>query len=100
MIIACGSPLTARAQQPAQRPRIEAQWMGRRAAARQLLRWRYGRAGVAWRSGYVRGYAAARHPFLAARWQRAYTARAMRGRLYGRFWDRQRLGRMGRRWWL
>ena len=71
--------------------------MGRRAAARQLLRWRFARARMASRGAYARGYLVAGHPL---RWQRAYLARATRGRLYGRFWNRQRLGRMGRRWWL
>jgi hypothetical protein len=100
MILACASPLVARAQQPAARPRVEAQWMGRRAAARQMLSWRFARARTAWRRGHARGAFAARRPVLAARWQRASLARAARGRMFGRFWDRQRVGRMGRRWWL
>ena len=100
MILACALPLTARAQQPAARPRVEAQWMGRRAAARQLPRWRFARAPMGWGRGYARGSFAARRPAFAARWQRAYLVRAARGRMYGRFWDRQRMGRMGRRWWL
>ena len=102
MILAAASPAAARAQRPAPRARVEAQWMGRRAAARPLVRWRFARPGMAmaWRRGYARGWVVARHPMLAARWQRVYAARAARGRLYGRFWERRRLDRMGARWWL
>jgi len=103
MILACAAPAAARAQQPVPQPRAAAQWLGRRAAARQMLRWRMARPRMAlgWRRGYARGWAAAaRHPFLAARWQRGYTARVARARMYGRFWERRRLARMGARWWL
>jgi len=103
MILAGAFPAASRAQQPAAQPRAEAQWLGRRASARQMLRWRIAHprmARLAWRRGYARGYVAARHPLLAAQWRRASFARAARGRRYGRFWERRRLGRMGARWWL
>ncbi len=99
-MILAGSPVGARAQQPAARPRAEAQWRGRRAAARQMARWQmaHPRLALAWRRGYARGYVAARHPMLAARWRQAHYGRVARGRLYGRFLERRRRGRMGGRW--
>jgi hypothetical protein len=104
MILASASPPTARAQQPAARPRAAAQWLGRRAAAPQMLRWRmvHRPMATAWRRGYARGWMAGRHPMRAATWRGAYGRRYARGfaraRLYSRFWERQRLGRMGTRW--
>ena len=106
MILACASPVTARAQRPLPpgRARAEAQWLGRRAAARRMGRWQVAarpRMALAWRSGYTRGWVAARHPMLAARWQRTWYPRAAaRERLYGRYLERRRFPRMGRgrRW--
>jgi hypothetical protein len=100
MILACASPVGAQAQQPAARPRSEAQWLERRAAARQMLRWRMAHprmAAVTWRRGYSRGWVAGRYPRAAA-WQRSYARSIARSRVYGRYWDRRRFGRMGGRW--
>ena len=104
MLVVCAMPVTARAQRPVPRGRagVEAQWLGRRAAARRMVRWQVAarpRMAMAWRMGYSRGWVAARHPMLAARWQRArYPRAAARERLYGRYLERRRFPRMGRRW--
>jgi hypothetical protein len=102
MVIAIASPVAAHAQRPAARVRVEAQWLERRGATRQWLRWRMARrplAAVEWRRGYARGYAMGRLPLRANGWGQAYYSRgSVRARMYGRFWDRRRLGRMGRRW--
>jgi len=100
-MILAASPVGARAQQPVPRPRAEAQWMGRRAAARTMVRWRisHPRMAVAWRRGYARGFAIGRYPFRSMAWRGAYGRGFARTRLYGRFWERRRLGRMGARRW-
>ena len=101
MVVALASPVAAHAQRPATQARVEAQWLERRGATRQWARWRMARrplAAVAWRRGYARGFAMGRYPVRAAVWRRAYGRSLARGRLYGRFWERQRLGRMGARW--
>jgi hypothetical protein len=104
VILASAAPATAGAQQPTPRPRAEAQWLTRRGAARQMARWRvvHRPMATAWRRGYARGWMAARRPMRAAAWRGAYGLRHARGfvraRMYGRFWERQRLGRMGARW--
>ena len=100
MILACALPVGARAQQSAPRSRSAAQWLERRAAARQMLRWRMAHprmAVVTWRRGSSRGWVAGRYPRAAA-WQRAYARSIARSRLYGRYWERRRVGRMGGRW--
>jgi hypothetical protein len=104
MVIAIASPVAAHAQRPAARVRVEAQWLERRGATRQWLRWRVARrplAAVAWRRGYARGFAMGRFPLRAGTWGQAYYSRSrgsVRARMYGRFWDRRRVGRMGGRW--
>ena len=99
MILACAFPVGARAQQSAPRPRSEAQWPERRAAARQMLRWSLAHprmAALTWRRGNARGWVAGRYP--PAAWRHAYGRSFTRSRLHGRYWDRRRLGRMGGRW--
>jgi hypothetical protein len=40
-----------------------------------------------------------RFPLRAGAWGQAYYSRSsVRARMYGQFWDRRRLGRMGGRW--
>jgi len=102
MIVALASPAAAHAQRPAARVRVEAQWLERRGATRQWLRWRMARrplAAVAWRRGYAPGFAMGRFPLRgASRGQAAYSRGSVRARMYGRYWDRRRIGRMGGRW--
>jgi hypothetical protein len=101
MIVAFASPVAAHAQRPAARVRVEAQWLEGRGASRPLMRWRmvHRRMAVAaWHRGYARGFTMGRYPVRASIWRRAYGQGFARGRLYGRFWERQRLGRMGGRW--
>ena len=102
MVLACASPATGRAQQPLPvRARAEAQWLGRRAAARRMMGWRMARprAAFAWGARFRRGWMAAPRPMLASRWQRAWHPRvAARERLYGRYLERRRFTRIGRRW--
>jgi hypothetical protein len=100
-MILAASPMGARAQQPVPQPRAEAQWMGRRAAARTMVRWRisHRRMAVAWRRGYARGFAVGRYPLRSMAWRGVSGRGFARTRLYGRFWEGRRLGRRsGRRW--
>ncbi len=102
MVIGIAMPAAAHAQRPAARARVEAQWLERRGATRQWLRGRMARrplAAVAWRRGYARGFAMGWFPLRANGWGQAYYGRgSVRARMYGRFWDRRRVGRMGGRW--
>ena len=100
MIVAFASPVAAQNPRPRAEARVEARWMDGRGAGR-LIGWRMARArmaGVAWHRGYARGFAAGRHPFRAMAWRGASCRGFARARLYGRFWERRRLGRMGGRW--
>ena len=101
MVLAFASPAAAHAQRAPARIRVEAQWLEGRGGGRQLLRWRmaHRRMVVAsWHRGYARGFAIGRYPARASAWQQSYGRSLARGRLYGRYWERQRLGRMGGRW--
>lgn len=101
MIVAFASPAAAHAQRTPARIRVEAQWLEGLGADRQLMHWQMAHrrmAVAAWHRGYARGFAMGRHPLRAVSWQRVYGRGFNRGRLYGRFWERQRMGRMGGRW--
>ena len=101
MIVACASPAAAHAQRAPARVRVEAQWLDGRGAGRQMMHRRmvHRRMAVAaWHRGYARGFALGRYPARASAWRWSYGQGLGRGRLYGRFWERQRIGRMRGRW--
>jgi hypothetical protein len=101
MIVAFAAPVAAHAQRPPARVRVEAQWLEGRGAGRQIMYRRMVHrrmAAAAWHRGYARGFALGRCPVRSSVWRWSNGRGLARGRLYGRFWERQRIGRMrGRR---